>query len=105
MKLHDMKRRCNIILIPRHATMHSNMYFSIIVPSVLFRARSLSVPSSVPRIIRTHRVTSAQVCAASAAPSAEGRPGVSMVSQDSSKEGAAETGCSGLHHIIGCFIM
>ena len=24
--------------------------------------------------------------------------------QDSSKGGAVETGCSGLHHIIGCFI-
>ena len=27
------------------------------------------------------------------------------IGQDSSKGGAVETGCSGLHHIIGCFII
>ena len=27
------------------------------------------------------------------------------VYQDSSKGGAVETGCSGLHYIIGCFII
>ena len=32
-------------------------------------------------------------------------PTCERVVQDSSKAGAVETGCSGLHYIIGCFII